>query len=388
LKLKNKIYISINGIGYGHSSRILPLIFRLINDNNQIYISTYNEGYIFLNNYFKNIFKTYGIKYLFDEDGKLSFKKTLRKGLLRFIIILPLHLFLELRNLIVIKPDLVIVDSRFSTTIASYILKKNCILITNQLYVEIPRISPMSRMTKFLKRFAERIFFELWFWSCSRAKLILIPDFEPPYTIASKTIALRSIRDLDKIRFIGPMVSNYNSNFKSYNGEYISILLSGSLEERLIIIKRLLYIIKDIKENELEFKIFTGLKNFRTRKLGNIEIYSWVEEVELEKLMANSNLVILTGGHSSIMKCLQMEKPILFIVPTAHTEKIKNAIKLYNFGCAELIYLDKMDKKIFKENIYKIIHNYEKYKNNIIKFINYNKNINGFDYIINLIYEK
>ncbi len=385
MKKNNKIYISINGIGYGHASRILPLIKELRKENIKIFVSTYNEGYLFLSNYYTNIFKTYGLNYIFDEDGKLSFKKTLSKGIWRFFVIFPLHIALELRNLITLKPNLVISDSRFSTLLAGYVLGIKRYVIINQLYVEIPRVRPMNSIMRFLKFFAERIFFELWFWVCKKGDLILIPDFKPPFTIASDTLMVKKLEDLNKIIFIGPLIRTPDHAPSKYNKSQICVMPSGTLEERLLIIKRFIDIIKKVDIQDIEIKLFTGLKNFKYKKYKNLEIFPWLEEDGIEKFLFSSKIVVLTGGHSSIMKSIKIGKPILFIVPKAHTEKQKNATRLCKYGCAEMLNTDELNYDNFQKYIHKILYNYDYYSKNIKEFNKSTIYLDGLDYLVNII---
>jgi uncharacterized protein (TIGR00661 family) len=380
-----RIYFSINGIGYGHASRILQLIKLFLKKGYAIYVSTYNEGYIYLSNYFKNIFTTHGINYYFDEEGRLSFKKTIVYGLPKFLIVFPLHLALEIRNLKKIDPELVISDSRFSTILASKLLKKKSFIIVNQLYVEIPRIAPMNVLLRHLKRLSERIFFELWFWACNKSDLILIPDFEPPFTISSNTLAVKSSKDLKKIKFIGPLI-NVNNNSTQNNFNTILIMPSGTIQERLIAIKRILQNIHPLINSNIKFRILTGLHKIKKITNKNIEILPWIEEEELTNLISEAKLLILTGGHSSIMKAIVNSKPMLFIVPRAHTEKQKNALKISQLGCGLMLYLDELNPEFLKNSVNEMIQNINQYISNVNKIKQYNKNIEILN-IMNINYE-
>lgn len=365
-----KIYFSINGIGYGHASRTNKLIKYFLKRNFQVYVSTQNEGFIYLNNYYKNLFKTKGYNYIFEEKGHLSFKYSIARNLFKYIIIFFLHIFIETRNLFVIKPNIVISDSRVSTLLASFLLGIKSIVIVNQLYVEIPRIRPMTKLSRFLKRFSERVFYELWLWACKKASIILIPDLKPPYSISSKNILLKSKKDMEKIKFINLFFENESfekENFIKKEKKIVSILLSGTIQERYILIKKFLEIIRENKKENLYFKILSGLNNIKYLKGDGYEIFPWIKNhKEISDILRDSDLLVLTGGHSSLLSALSYQKPILIVVPRAHTEKTKNAIKLKELGYAEYIFADEINKDNFL-NLLENIFKKDLYRKNIIE---------------------
>jgi UDP:flavonoid glycosyltransferase YjiC (YdhE family) len=77
--MKKKVYLSINGIGYGHAARNLLLVKELLKRGYLVYISTYNEGLEYLKKYFKNVYFSKGFNLIFTEEGILSVKLTLAK---------------------------------------------------------------------------------------------------------------------------------------------------------------------------------------------------------------------------------------------------------------------------------------------------------------------
>ncbi len=384
-KGKGRVYFSINGLGLGHASRCSELIKEMLKDGKEVYISTYGQGANYFEKLYRNVFRSAEIKYHFDNNGRLSFKLTLAREFIRAQVILFLHIFLEFKNLAHIKPNIVISDSRLSTIIASYFLKLKSFVIINQIFIEIPRINPINAFLAFIKRVSERIIYELTFYWWIKAKYILVPDFPPPYSISSASIRIKSFNHLKKIFFIGPLVDFSEFNFnQDINGDFegITVVISGTKEERLAFLRRFIDLVSNTEIDDI-FYVFTGLENLNGIKK-NIKVIGYTDKYSIKKRILNSKLVILSGGHSSLLETIFYEKPFLILLLKGHTEKINNAKSLSKMGCCEYDFLEDISPEKFKALINNSLKNKKYYLNNIIKlksmlenyFINQNiKNI-------------
>jgi len=180
---------------------------------------------------------------------------------------------------------------------------------------------------------------------------------------------------------------NVNNNSTQNNFNSILIMPSGTIQERLIAIKRILQNIHPLINSNIKFRILTGLHKIKKITNKNIEILPWIEEEELTNLISEAKLLILTGGHSSIMKAIVNSKPMLFIVPRAHTEKQKNALKISQLGCGLMLYLDELNPEFLKNSVNEMIQNINQYISNVNKIKQYNKNIEILN-IMNINYEQ
>mgnify|MGYP000316938247 CR=1 FL=1 len=388
--MKKKIYLSINGIGYGHASRNLFLIKELLKRGYIVYISTYNEGYEYLKKYFKNVHFSKGFNLIFTDEGILSVKLTIAKQFFDSIIKLFLQIISEIRNLIYIKPNYIIVDSRISTAIAARLLKMKFVLILNQFYVEIPRIKKMNKIIRFLKRMVERILYEFIFTMWIYASYLIIPDLEPPYTICSYSIKLKENKYLNKLKFIGN-ITNINQNTKiiknnkKSNKIICTIILSGNLQERSIILKYLLKIIKKIENENIYINILTGLDFINKTTIKTATIYGWVkDEKEKYNLINEADILIVTGGHTTLIEAIQYEKPLLIILLKGHTEKINNSKKIKELELGEYIFINEINEINFLNKMIEIYKNYKKYENKI-KYIKQHLK-NDLNFILDLVY--
>jgi uncharacterized protein (TIGR00661 family) len=385
--MKKKVYLSINGIGYGHAARNLLLIKELLKRGYLVYISTYNEGLEYLSKYFKNVYFSKGFNLIFTEEGILSVKLTLARQFFSSIIKLFLQIITEMRNLIHINPNYIIIDSRISTAVAARLLKMKFVLILNQFYVEIPRIKRMNKLIKLLKRISERILYELIFTMWIYASYLIIPDLKPPYTICSYSIKLKNEQYLHKLKFIGNIMHNQKiiNNKKPSEKICCTVILSGNIQERSIMFKSLLEIIKKIKNENVNINILTGLNFIKKIKINSATIYGWIkEEKEKFNLINEADLLIVNGGHSTLIETLQYEKPFLILLLKGHTEKFNNSRKIKELGLGEYMFIDNLNEVTFLNKIKEIYKNKKIYENNIKNTIRYLNNDIGF--ILDLVY--
>jgi UDP-N-acetylglucosamine--N-acetylmuramyl-(pentapeptide) pyrophosphoryl-undecaprenol N-acetylglucosamine transferase len=362
-----KIYFSINGLGFGHSSRCNYIIQFLLKEKHKVYISTYYDGYNYFSNLYKNIINNKEIKYYFDDKGRLSFKITLSREFIKFQISWLFHLFIEFRNLLAIKPDVVICDSRISSVIASNFLGIKTIVITNQIFVEIPRIKPMNSFIKFLKNLSERIIYEIIFYWWRKSKYIIIPDIKPPYTVSSKNIRIKNIADFRKIIFIGPLIfldkiSNYKNNKED---NIITVLIAGTLQERFSYLK---YILNLLNNSNLIYKynIFTGIKYLKNFRKNNLNIFGYMDKQFIEENIHKSKALIVTGGHTSLFEAIFLEKPFIVFLLKGHTEKINNSISLKKMGACEIVFIEDLNQKDLEKLMENFLSNRYMYLNKIL----------------------
>lgn len=364
---KCKIYFSVNGLGFGHASRSNKLIKEALDHGNIVFISTYGEGAKYFKKIYKNVFCDKELKYYFDDKGRLSFKVTFAKEFIRAQAILLLHVFTELRNLLNIKPQVVISDSRISTIIASFLVKSKRFVIINQLFIEIPRIKPMNSFISFIKKVSERIIYELTYYWWNKSKLILVPDLPPPYTFSYNNIKIKSKEDINKVLFIGPLFDFFEYTKDGNilpNTNLVTVVISGTEYEKLAFLRHFLKLINGKKFGKY-FLIFTGLEKIDKIVGSNFTILGFSEKEELKRAMLSSKFLILTGGHTSLFEGIFYEKPFLVLLLKGHTEKINNAKALSKLGCCEYEFIEDISEDKLNFLINKMFVNEKYYLINI-----------------------
>lgn len=378
MKMVKKIYISACGIGLGHARRMEALANELIKRGYEVFFSSYSLGYEYLCEKFDSriVLKSPGLELMFREDGTFDFHNLMsRRGipsLFKFIA----QIGKEIAHLINVKPNLVISDSRLSTIIASWILRIPSIVVINQVRVVIPRARPMGKLTKFIKWFAERVFMEvlLYFWR--RGKLIVIPDYPPPYTISRDNIL--GIRQLSNMRLIGPLINSFPEKRSLVSG-YIVTILSGSLPERLFAHKSLLPALIKLSEKYRVIEII-GLGGHWKINKNNLTIFGRVNDVR--RFLEKAEIVILTGGQTAIAEVLKAGVPMILVPPKGHTEKVNNSKSIVKLGIGKLIFMHEVEDKLL--NAVEDISRSEVYKRKAKFLANRLKVFDGICELINI----
>jgi len=147
------------------------------------------------------------------------------------------------------------------------------------------------------------------------------------------------------------------------------------------------FILLDLNPDAIELarEINKGIKNIKYLKLNNLTLYPFLKDInKLYDVASRSLLIILTGGHTLILKMINFNKPICFLLIKGHTEKINNAIKLESLKCGKVLYLDEITPKKFKEVIDELIND-PSYKNNILKLNKINIELNGLEKILSML---
>ncbi|MGQ4833194.1 MAG: UDP-N-acetylglucosamine--N-acetylmuramyl-(pentapeptide) pyrophosphoryl-undecaprenol N-acetylglucosamine transferase [Candidatus Asgardarchaeia archaeon] len=360
MSTSKKIYIAACGIGLGHVSRCVAIADEIKNkiSNVSIFFSTYGDGVNFVkkHNYF--CFTVPPMELAEDPDGSVNAKKTAIKGI-KGIFVFVKQLIAEIRNIKKVSPDIIISDTRLSTVIAGWLLRKEVVLIINQLKIIIPHKKPLTPLKKKIKKFGEIIILHNIMLLWNRSKKIFVSDFPPNLTI-SKDVLDIPVKLAKKIEYIGPILKIPEVNEKEIiktkkyfasNGEKIIYIgLSGTYTEveslRKVIEKYALKLPRHIKvvvslgrPNENEF--------LYTKK--NLSVYNWIHD--RFTLMAASDLFVGRPGQLSVAETYYLGIPAVWIPPTAHTEQMTNAKSAERLGVGIVIPQNKLTFKKFKDAI-------------------------------------
>ena len=211
-----QIVISVCGEGFGHTTRSLSLAskFKKENPKNEILFLAYGKSRELIEKKGYKVFKTCSELSLDGKNGEFnilrSFKRffSTKTNLFRAI-------YLEYKIIKKYKPDFIITDCKYSTAIASLLLKKNYNLITNQ----NKAFSQKKSLVELISFLGHKI---LNFLN-KRADRLIVPDLAPPHTICEY-----NIKKTKNIVFAGPLVDyEIKKDYKSIKGDYILALIGG-----------------------------------------------------------------------------------------------------------------------------------------------------------------
>ncbi len=369
-----RLYLSVSGIGRGHAVRSYRLFKKIIQQGVEVYVSTYGDGLetfnLLMNEWERKfLIKLKGYQYVWSSMG-LDWGKTISYSITKMRDLFS-HILLEISNIRLINPDLVISDSRLSTVAASNFLNIPYILIANQLSI----VSKYPSITSLLKISFDK------FWG--DPERIFITDLPHPYTIS----------------YLNTVPVAWNKK----NVEYTGLLIDyDGIEDSLIPIEDrdidLLIIVSAPKGDRQRYflNIVNQLRNLKNtshnvvvigynvnpRKIGNIEIKGWVDDTF--EYLRRSKIVLLRGGQTAILESILAGTPIIVTPAPYQTEQEVNAISVERLGIGTILPYNKLicDDNYLRKILPSILENVYDMSSNIIAMRSIMKRLKGVNKVI------
>jgi len=344
-----RAYFAPCGIGLGHASRCLAVARKLTDLGYEIIFSTYGEAsrYVELNGF--KVLPTSSIEYELKPDGSIDIGGTIAKGP-RIFYNFSRQLGADLYYQTLLTPDVVISDSRITSSLAALIKRVPHVLITNQLLI----LLPAERKGKgIFENFILDFIMTVW----KKADAILIPDFPPPYTISKGNLAFDDDFE-EKVFLIGPIIMKLPHELPPREvireelniGEdlkLVLVLLSGTKREKEVTLTYLRSLLMEMRDLEdylfviSEGKVGEEVKEVRITD--NIISYTWLPN-KFELLKA-SDIVIGHGGHTTIAEAMYYGVPMVLLPNKGHTERLSNARSMEELGLAKVIRGDMLNER-------------------------------------------
>jgi len=364
-EIKHKIYFSINGEGYGHSSRALAIARQLNPD--EVLLGGY--GYVL-----KRLEKT-GLPTVeimpeitfIGKDGSFDIGLTLLKNSSWPVLI---NQIIKEEKKIIEDYGItcVISDSRTAPVFAAQKLGLPCILLTNQTtfapffevhFNDLERGLPEAVFndlrtvgTKAMLSAAEPLAQKVikdWFEATDE---IFLPDLPPPYSLCLPLLSDENFVK-KKQRFLGPLLP-WSWKSVKHNDNYLSEEYRGFKKKIVCILGGHKYrkpLFDSIVSLAMQMPdiLFIVLSSFKADViLKNLLIHDFVENPA--EYYLNANLVITQAGHSTAMELITLGVPMLVVPDTGQIEQESNAKRLWELGVATtLSYKDLSTKILFKQ---------------------------------------
>lgn len=352
------IYIPVFGSGLGHATRMHLVSERLNALNIPTVFSSSCEGLDFLRSKGLNCFEVPNLDVRWGEQGDFSTSKTLKAFPDLFETFVS-QVRIEAKNMDRIAPSLVLADSKLSAVIASSVKDVPCITILNQL-----RLSIVYRHLSRLFAFFEDIWAEFFGYIWAQSKHLLIPDFQPPYTISE--FHIRGVRSASKkVKYVGPLMLKGGPDpervrwVRKHLGlddgkRTIFAQISGPRVTRVTLLKQLREVASK-NANHFNFILSEGKSNGKQipEKIKGGWHFEWCPF--REELFSLADLVVIRGGHSSILQSTKYGKAMLMIPIPKHSEQIMNSSKIESLGAGLLV--DPTDSSIrtIDEGLHRVI---------------------------------
>jgi len=370
-----KIYMGVNGIGRGHAIRSFRLAERLSKLGFEVYISSYGDGFSTLKTLNSlseccKLIRLEGYTYAW-LSKKLDWKRTVLKGILNSNKLFK-HFLNELNNIYVVDPDIVISDSRISTCLASMLLEKRYLLISNQLSV--------FHTNNIIRYVIRRIFSYLW----GRPENVFVTDLPPPYTISYVNSA--SLENLfHRIEYVGLLLDYKDIKPIRYDSRDIDVLfiISAPSGDRELFYLDTLKVANELGRKGYNVTVIGHGKKFGN--VGSVSIEGWVRNSL--NYLSRSKFVVLRGGQTAILESVLHEVPMLVVPAPNQTEQEGNAVSVSRLGIGSYIpytlYYKKPEETVKK--IKSMFIEIDNYLANLSRLREIMINIKGMDKIIEFI---
>lgn len=383
-----RVYIGAYGVGLGHASRMLLLADRL-KDTCMVEFSSFGDAVAYIS---KSGFKCNVV-----PEVEFGWHPDIGFNVKRSIMNIPINAFnfsrqvmLELGNMKIFKPDVVVSDTRLSTLLAARILGVRCIVILNQLKLLLsPRLRGFAVVRVFEDMLAELL---AVLWRVSDG--IIAPDLPPPYTISEQNLwgvkygdgmlysgfmiprKEVSEQSMEKVRRALELSSNSNPNAK-----IVFIHISGPRETKLNIVKRL---VDGINNKDVSIIVSEGNPNgsIIPRRIRNGWYFEWCPFKD--EVFAISDAIVMRGGHSTIAQAIKQGKPMVCIPIENHSEQLGNAMKVARLEIGIMLREKGLDTHEVNNAIERVLDD-DKYKRNVKRLKSIADDRDGIEYIAKLI---
>lgn len=349
--LANKIYFSISSEGYGHSSRAIAISTEL--DKKNYIIATYGYALERLKSKGIPCHKVSQELKFVGHDGAFDVAKTIVQNqgwVMKFNKMVDEEVDIIKKS----GASCVVADGRMNPVIAAEKLKLPCITITNQ-----SAFYPFFQQDNWLIKLLG-VSFDSWMrMYLSSTEEILIPDFEPPYTICLPNLS-HNRKIMKRTRFVGPLVNFDSDNVplieRKSNRPYIVVSLGGHAYRRPLF-DCILEVAKKLPD--VDFDIFTFFEADEIPK--NVNLVGMIPDIS--SYLKTADIVIAQAGHSTAMEILSLGKPSIIVPDLNQIEQENNARRMAELQVSEVISHKTLTVNKMFDCIQKVMKD-EKYKQN------------------------
>ncbi|UCH72364.1 MAG: hypothetical protein JSW62_02105 [Thermoplasmatales archaeon] len=279
-----KVIYGVCSWGLGHATRSLPVIRKLIEENNELTIISNGRSLDLLKNELGE-----NVEYLDIPDYPMLLSENARQFMAKSVIYWPIFIrkmqsglskltkFLETK-----KFDLIMSDARYdiySKEIPSFFISHQ-IRIMNPLRIRMMETGSEIFNLFFFKRFAG----------------VIVPDYKEDSFSGELSHNLKII-DESKIHYVG-VLSDFKKKEENKDIDYF-ISISGPEPQRAILEEKILS-----QVDKLEGKIVVTLGKTEKKdkiSMNNIATYSFLKKEERENFLNRAKLVISRSGYSTIV---------------------------------------------------------------------------------------
>jgi len=300
-----KIIYAVCSWGLGHATRSLPVIRKLIDENNQLTIISHDRSLELLK---KELGKN--LEYIDIRDYPMLLSENSKQFMAKSMIYWPNFIHRMRQGLSKVtkilqnqKYDLIISDGRYdiySKKIPSFFIS-HMMRILNPLRIKTFERGSETFNLFFFKRFAG----------------VLIPDYQGENNLSGDLSHNLHRIDEEKLHYVGALSDFKNKKIKKDIDYLISI--TGPEPQRSILEKKLL-----LQAKNLDGKIVITLGKTEAKdiiKNDNIETYSYMTKKQRENILNRSKFIVSRSGYSTILDLAVIKTKALMTPTPGQTEQ-------------------------------------------------------------------
>ncbi len=354
-EIKHKIYFSVNGEGYGHSSRVLAIARQL--NPEEVILGSY--GYVlkrFENMAFTTVEICPEISFV-GKDGSFDISLTILKNSSWPVAINQL-IREEIKIIQNYGVTCVVSDSRSASVFAAHKLGIPCILLTNQttfapfFEAELNNLED-SLIEKSLREWlragtkavltnaAEPFFLKVVKDWLKATDEIFIPDLPPPYSLCLPLLCNENFVK-KKQRFLGPLLPwSWKMLIRSDHKDFLPSGFQRFTKKIVCTLgghryRKPLFDVIPLLAKQMPDVLFVVLGDFKSDiVLPNLYLAGFVDNPE--EFYLSSDLVITQAGHSTAMELITLGVPMLVVPDSGQVEQESNAKRLCELGLASML---------------------------------------------------
>lgn len=373
-----RLMLSCSELGLGHVSRLTKIAKKLEEKGHELFFYSGGSAFDILRKEFKNVEYCTPVAWYENCRGIIA-----SASLLNILFPLPrfnlergkleiknasgmetVHRYYDLRkNILKTKPHVMVSDGDIHALRLANRWKVPSVYVTNVIRPSCgfqPIFMPGER---FVERYVR---------NCSR---IIVPDNPMPYTICEYNIGdLDAIKVRDKLEFVGSLIDMTTTRGSE---EHIFASISGPMGTKAKLQQIIVPVLSRMKTKSIVSLGEHGSKVLR--KIGNCSIYTWLSSEERQRCMANSKLVIFSGGHVTCFETIKYVKPSICI-PTQPEQKA-NARKMQDMNCSIVA----ENRRQLVQAIQEIEKEIDVYKRNVQKLNRYSNKFKGVENAVKII---
>ena len=299
-----RILFAVLNWGLGHSTRSIPLIQALSKKNRVIIASTGRSAEL-LKDEFPNLehidFPDYNVRYTKKGSLLIPFLGLQLPGIIFKLIREPFETakLVEAHNI-----DIVISDCRYG------VFSRKCpsFFITHQLRFKLPRA---LKSLELLSEYFNRLYFNFF-------RRIIVIDAKDEFNLTGDLSHRGKITRTKNLVYIGLLSSIEKAKVETDIDILISV--SGPEPQRTLFEKTVMNQIREIQGKKV---VVLGRvdEDYFYKKEKDLEIYSYVNRIEMSGLMNRSKLIVSRSGYSTVIEIAALNKKALLIPTLGQTEQ-------------------------------------------------------------------